>query len=249
MPVELRSTLYKVILASEEIESDDSIPTIATERRRTMKPQSLLSLLLPQPGRYATPILIDLNLLVFLAMALTGLGFFTFRADDLLAWGANFRPYIEGAGVLRLLTSTFVHGGFMHLCMNLYGLLIAGLLLEPILGSVRLALAYLITGVAGSIASVLVHAATVSVGASGAIFGLFGLLLVLMLLHHPRVATLRRVLMKNVLVFIGLNLFIGTVVPGIDNAAHIGGFLVGALLGLLLLVEQRARARRDQTPL
>jgi len=202
----------------------------------------LLALLIPRKRRYATPILIDISLAVFVLMVLSGAGFFSFRSDDLLAWGANFRPALDGAGSLRLLTSMFLHGGVLHLLMNMYGLLIAGSLLEPVLGSFRLMTSYLLTGLAGSIASVMFHPATVSVGASGAIFGLFGLLLVTMAMGDPRVAALRRVFMTNVLVFVGLNLALGFMVPGIDNAAHIGGFLMGALLGFLIVLEARAKA-------
>lgn len=137
----------------------------------------------------------------------------------------------------------FLHGGLIHLLMNLYGLLIAGSLLEPVIGSFRLMAAYLLTGLAGSIASVLFHPATVSVGASGAIFGLFGLLLVAMAMGDARVVALRRVLMTNILFFVGLNLALGFMLPGIDNAAHIGGFLMGALLGFLIVLEARAKAQ------
>ncbi len=203
----------------------------------------LLALLIPRKGRYATPILLDINLAVFALMVLSGAGFFSFRGEDLLAWGANFRPALDGAGSLRLLTSMFLHGGLIHLLMNMYGLLIAGTLLEPVLGSFRLMTAYLLTGLAGSIASVMFHPATVSVGASGAIFGLFGLLLVAMAMGDPRVAALRRVFMTNVLFFVALNLALGFMLPGIDNAAHIGGFLVGALLGFLIVLEARAKAQ------
>ena len=213
-----------------------------------MKRSPLLALLIPKKGRYTTAILLDLNIFVFALMVLSGAGFFAFRADDLLAWGANYRPALEGHGVLRLLTSMFLHGGLMHLLMNLYGLLIAGSLLEPALGSFRLAAAYLLSGLAGSVASVVVHPATVSVGASGAIFGLFGLLLVMMALGDGRVAALKRVFMTNVMVFVALNLVLGFLLPGIDNAAHIGGFLMGALLACLVVLEERAKARGTQAP-
>lgn len=208
-----------------------------------MKPRSpLLSLLTPRKGRYATALLLDIDIAVFVLMLLSGAGFLSFHTEALLAWGANHRPALEGAGSLRLLTSMFLHGGVIHLVMNLYGLAIAGTLLEPVVGSFRLMTAYLLAGLAGSIASVLFHPAAVSVGASGAIFGLFGLLLAMMAMNDPRVATLRRVFMSSVLLVIGLNLALGFLLPGIDNAAHVGGFLMGALLGFLVVIEARAKA-------
>jgi len=188
----------------------------------------------PSKGRFASTILMDINVAVFGLMVLAGLGFLTFRSEDLMAWGANYRPSLDGLGYLRLLTSTFVHGGLLHLFMNMYGLLIAGSLLEPALGARRFTLAYLLSGLAGSIGSAVYHPAAVSVGASGAIFGLFGLLLALLLRRDQRVAKLPRRLVNSLVTLIGINLVIGFLVPGIDNAAHIGGFVMGAALGVLM---------------
>ena len=205
--------------------------------------KSSFALLVPRKGRYATTVLLDLNLFVFALMVLSGHGLLAFRSDDLLAWGANYRPYMEGAGTVRLLTSLFVHGGLLHLLMNMYGLLVIGSMLESVLGRSRFVAAYLLAGVAGSVASVLFHDATVSVGASGAIFGLFGVLLVLMLRHDLRVLSLKKAYFNNIVFFIGLNLAIGFLVPGIDNAAHLGGFFMGTFLGFLSSSEQRYRER------
>lgn len=209
-----------------------------------MKRPSLLALFVPQPGRYATTVLMILNLAVFALMVLSGLGFMTFSSEALLAWGANYRPYLEGAGALRLLLSTFLHGGLLHLFMNMYGLLIIGTLLEPGLGARRFAIAYLLSGVAGSIGSALFYPATVSVGASGAIFGMFGMLLILLMRRDPRVANLPRRLLRSLLVLVAINLVIGLLVPGIDNAAHVGGFVVGALLGLVTSLQRRISEQR-----
>ena len=140
-----------------------------------------LRLLLPRPGNLIAPIIVALNLIVFLAMVFSGLGVETFRTVDLIAWGANYGPYVHGEGVVRLLTSTFVHGGLMHLALNVYGLIFAGMYLEPLIGPGLLAVVYGLTGIAASTTSVLIHPATVSVGASGAIFGLFGALIALLM--------------------------------------------------------------------
>ncbi|MBD0255211.1 MAG: rhomboid family intramembrane serine protease, partial [Cytophagales bacterium] len=142
---------------------------------------ALLVDLVPRPGFFVTPILMHLNLVLFLLMVIAGLGFLSFGNDDLLTWGANYRPLTVRGQWWRLLTSTFLHGGVLHLFMNLYGLLFVGLFLEPVLGRARLLLIYLLTGVLASLASLLWYPATVSVGASGAIFGLYGALLALLL--------------------------------------------------------------------
>ena len=139
-----------------------------------------LRFFLPRRETYALPLLIDLNLLVFATMAIAGPGFFSFSAQALLAWGANYRPAIHGFGVFRLVASQFVHGGIVHLVNNMYGLLFAGACLTRVLGNGKIIAAYLACGLCGSVASVAFHPATISVGASGAIFGLFGILLVLL---------------------------------------------------------------------
>ena len=95
------------------------------------------NIVLPQRTYYGLPILIDINVIVFIVMAMSGLGMVSFDRDDLLAWGANFRPLIHGFGMFRLVTSQFVHSGLMHLVGNLYGLLLAGLFLTPVVSNAR----------------------------------------------------------------------------------------------------------------
>jgi membrane associated rhomboid family serine protease len=199
-------------------------------------------LVLPRRAYYGLPILIDINVIVFVVMAMSGLGVVSFDRDDLLAWGAEFRPLIHGVGVFRLVTSQFVHGGLMHLVGNLYGLLLAGLFLTPVVTNARLIACYLLCGLGGSVASVLAHPATVSIGASGAIFGLFGILLTLLVLNDARFTHARTAILLNAGIFVGLNLLIGAASPGIDNAAHLGGLVVGAALGIGLFLVRRFRA-------
>jgi rhomboid protease GluP len=202
---------------------------------------TMLAVLIPNRHSYGLPLLLDINILVFVAMVMAGLGFVSFESDDLLRWGANYRPALHDVGLLRLITSQFVHGGVMHLGNNLYGLLMAGMFLVPITGNAGLLCCYLIAGLGGSIASAYMKAATVSVGASGAIFGLFGILIVLLLLRDERVAPIRSFIILNVGLFMGVNLFIGAFSHGIDNAAHVGGLAVGVILGVVLYVSERSR--------
>jgi rhomboid protease GluP len=182
---------------------------------------------------------------VFLAMALSGLGVVSFQREDLLRWGALARPSLEGVGLLRLVSYQFVHGGLAHLINNMYGLLLAGFVLEGIVGRGRLIQAYAIAGVLGGIASALVHPAGLTVGASGSIFGLFGVLLGLVALKDARVAPLRTFVVANCTVYVGLNLLLGSVSPGVDNAAHVGGLIGGLVMSWPL---SRARGKRADTP-
>jgi len=177
----------------------------------------------------------------------------SFDPDDLLAWGANYRPAIHGFGIFRLIASQFVHGGLIHLANNLYGLHFAGLFLSPVVINGRMIACYLLCGLGGSIASLVTHSATMSVGASGAIFGLFGILLTLDLLGDTRLAVMRKVIFIGGGIFVGWNLLIGATTPGIDNAAHVGGLLTGAVIGMSLFVlnlfnRQKPQVRPRERP-
>lgn len=194
--------------------------------------KEVLAILVPRKGYYVTPIIIDLNILLYLIMVFAGLGIVSFKAEDLLHWGGNFRPLVEEGQWWRLLTNTFLHGGLMHIVANMVGLLFVGLFLEPAIGTKRFAIFYVATGILASIASIWWHAATVSVGASGAIFGMYGVFLAL-LLRKVFPAELNKAFLTSTLVFVGFNLVMG-LAGGIDNAAHIGGLVSGFVIGLII---------------
>ena len=120
----------------------------------------------------------------------------------------------------------------MHVLANMYGLLFVGIFLEPLLGKIKFLLIYLVTGLLASIASIWWYEATVSVGASGAIFGLYGLFLAFML-KKVFPADFQKAFLVSTAIFIGYNLIMGFA-GGIDNAAHIGGLLSGFIIGLLV---------------
>lgn len=194
--------------------------------------KEMLEFFIPKKGFFVTPIIIDLNLLIYLGMIISGLGLVSFKGSDLLNWGANFRPLTTDGQWWRLLTSTFLHGGLMHILANMYGLLFVGIFLEPLLGAKKYAFVYLLTGILASVASIWWYDATVSVGASGAIFGLYGFFLACLLLKvfPPEFG---KAFLASTLVFVGFNLLMGFT-GGIDNAAHIGGLLSGFILGLIM---------------
>jgi rhomboid protease GluP len=227
-------------------QSKISSATKPADPARPPPPSFVRNLFVPTRKFYGLPILIDTNIVIFLVMALSGLGVMSFDSDDLLAWGANYRPAIHGLGIFRVITSQFVHGGLVHLANNLYGLLFAGIFLTPVAINGRLIACYLLCGLGGSIASVIAHPATMSVGASGAIFGLFGILLTLVLFGDARLATARKFIFLNTGIFVGLNLLIGAATPAIDNAAHLGGLLTGALIGVALFVLNRFNHDRSR---
>jgi membrane associated rhomboid family serine protease len=133
----------------------------------------------------------------------------------------------------RLWTVTLLHGSFLHLAFNMYALYLVGPIAERWYGSLRFLLFYLACAAAGSVASFVFGGDVPSVGASGAIFGLFGLLLASGRVHHP-VDRQSRALVGQLGMLILINIVFGFAVPGIDNAAHIGGLIAGFVIGVLV---------------
>ena len=193
------------------------------------KSKGILSLLIPVKGYFVTPLIIDLNILVFLLMIVSGVNILLPDTESLLNWGANFRPYTLEGQSWRLLTNCFLHIGILHLLFNMYALLYIGLLLEPRLGSGRFGIAYLVTGLLASITSLYWHPMTVSAGASGAIFGMYGVFLA-MLTTNLIDKSVRKPLFVSIAIFVGYNLLNG-MKGGIDNAAHLGGLISGMIIG------------------
>lgn len=187
----------------------------------------------PGPGYLITPLLIWLNVLIFLLMGFSGAGWMEPSGEALIRWGANFREGTLHGEPWRLWTCTVVHIGAVHLLMNMYALFFIGAMLEPYIGRWRMVLAYLLTGLAGSVFSLWWHPHGLSAGASGAIFGYYGLFLALLLTKAVG-ADVRRAMLGSVGIFVLYNLVAG-MRDGVDNAAHIGGLLSGLLLGLAML--------------
>ena len=184
-----------------------------------------------------TVLLIGLNLLVFVAMLVMGAGLWHSSNEIQLAWGANFGPATQDGQWWRLGSALFLHFGALHLLMNMWALWDGGQLVERMYGSARCAAIYFVSGLTGNLLSLIVqHGQAVSGGASGAIFGLYGALLVFLWRErqalHPREF---RWLFWGASGFSAVSIAFGFLIPGIDNAAHIGGFLTGMLSGVVLL--------------
>lgn len=195
--------------------------------------KDFFSIFKPTKGFFITPILLDLNILIFILMVINGANIMQPDNESLLNWGANFRPMTLEGGWWRLITNCFLHIGIFHLLMNMYALLYIGVLLEPHLGRTRFISAYLLTGITASLASLWWHDLTISAGASGAIFGMYGVFLA-MLTTNLIEKTARKALLTSIAIFVGYNLING-LKGGIDNAAHIGGLLGGLVIGYTLI--------------
>jgi rhomboid protease GluP len=196
---------------------------------RGQQMRNLLGAFKPTRGNYVTPVLVIINVLIFILMAIDGAHIMQPDSEILIKWGANFKPMTLDGQWWRLITSCFVHIGILHLLLNMYALTYIGAALEPFLGPARLLTAYLLTGIAASTTSLWWHDLSVSAGASGAIFGLFGVFFA-MLTTNLIEKTQRNALLKSIGLFIVLNLAIGSQ-GSIDNSAHIGGLVSGVLIG------------------
>jgi len=194
---------------------------------------------------WLTPAIIYINAAIFLLTVAYTQSLMWFPARALVELGANFGPLTLDGQWWRLLTSVFLHGGLLHLVFNAIVLANIGIFLEPLLGRVSFIIVYLLTGLLASTASLVFNDNVVSVGASGAIFGMYGFFLALLTtnLFKP---DFRSMFLKNTLGFVGLNIAIGFFGP-IDNAAHIGGLVSGFVLGYVWLPYVRHRAQRQRS--
>ncbi|MCH8531812.1 MAG: rhomboid family intramembrane serine protease [Saccharospirillum sp.] len=203
-----------------------------------------MNLFTPRPGYWLTPLIIYLNTGIFLLVALMTQSILWFPARELIILGGNFGPLTVDGQWWRLLSSVFLHGGLLHLVFNAIVLANIGIFLEPLLGRRSFAVVYLTTGILASLTSLMFNFGVVSVGASGAIFGMYGFFVALLTtnLFKPE---FRNTFLRNTLGFIVLNIAIGFFGP-IDNAAHIGGLVSGFILGFVWLPAIRKRAIRNR---
>jgi rhomboid protease GluP len=188
------------------------------------------------PTIWVTHTLVAVNVAVWLAMLWSGVDLFSVPADLLLIWGANAASEVQRGQWWRLLSSMFLHGGLVHVAMNMIGLISLGSLVERIYGHRLFALLYLCSGLAGSALSLHYSAQrSVSVGASGAIFGIAGALIVAVVQHRHRLPkAFSQEVTGGTAVFVLYSLVQGVTHKGIDNSAHMGGLVMGCLLGWLL---------------
>ena len=190
----------------------------------------------------ATPVtyaLLAANVGVFLLMAIVSGG--SEDTDTLIAFGAKTNRLLQSGEWFRLITPIFIHAGLLHLLLNSYALWVVGTQVEKLYGSARFLLIYLLSGVGGVAGSYFGQIFLQkpldmpSVGASGAIFGLFGVLAVFGFRYRREMPpAIRRAMTAGVLPVIAVNLIIGFSIRFIDNSAHIGGLLTGAALTLIV---------------
>lgn len=205
--------------------------------------KDVLRFLNPFGENKATAILLLLNIFVFITMIFSGLNIVSPTPLELLEIGGNRRFEVLNGEYWRLLTSMFIHGGVLHLIMNLIGLGIGSSLLEKDLGYVKLIVVYIICGILASLASIYWHENTVSVGASGAIFGLYGLILAFTVFKiYPNY--MRGMTWMLLGLYAGVSLLFGFF-GGIDNAAHFGGLISGFIIGGILILINKEQLKKN----
>ena len=190
-------------------------------------------LALPVP--WVTRTLVGLNVLVFVGMVASGGSPAAFTNLFVLQWGANFGPLSLGPQPWRMLASNYVHGGLLHIALNMWCLWNLGALAEFLFGRWTFVWVYTFCGIAGSLASLWWHPNVVGVGASGAIFGLAGALIAAIYLGklpYPKQAF--GGVLRSLLAFAGYNLLFGAAISVVDNSAHVGGLIMGLILGTVI---------------
>jgi rhomboid protease GluP len=198
----------------------------------TPAPSGRTDLSLPQTRPIVTYFLLAVIGVVFLLEVLLG---GSTSMETLYIMGAQVNSLVAAGEVWRLFTAMFLHIGITHFAFNAWALLSLGRDLESYYGSPRFVLIYLFSGLAGGVAYFLVGPPNVlSAGASGAIFGLVGAELAFILSNHRLFGSGGRQRLVNLAALLAVNLLLGFTVPGINNIAHIGGFVGGLLLGLAL---------------
>lgn len=196
------------------------------------------------PKAPVTPTIIGINAAVFILMVAAGAGL-DGDARVALQFGANYGPLTWNGQAWRLLAAAFVHFGIIHIAFNMYALYYGGLWTERLYGSARFAVIYLLSALAGSVVSSCWDAMRLSAGASGAVFGVYGALLVFFMRRRGDIPLdLLKGVRNGAISLCVYSLAMGAVLPTVDNSAHIGGLLGGAATGWLLVrpFEPAARA-------
>ena len=184
--------------------------------------------------------LIFINILVYILTALLSADPVSISPRVLVAFGALYGPLVLVYDEWwRLFTAMFLHGGMTHIMMNMFSLYIVGRPIELYFSRWSYLAIYLFSGLMGAIASLYMHPQSVGVGASGAIFGIFGAIAGFFIVYKKIIGSQSKEFMKNFAVVIAINLFLGLSIPSIDMSAHIAGLVVGIIGGVILAKHPR----------
>lgn len=202
--------------------------------QKTIKNEKKLAKIFSPKKPVITYALIVLNIMVYLFMLLCD------TVDQTYFYAlANDYEGIQNRQIYRLITSMFLHSDIIHIACNMYALYILGPVVERYYGKTKFLIIYMLSGILGSIFSAaFMSADTISIGASGAIFGLLGSIAYFTYYYR---ATLQGLLRSQILPVILLNLALGFMIPGIDVSGHIGGLIGGILVSMAIGIGDKGR--------
>lgn len=179
--------------------------------------------------------LIVINILGYLLSAFLSKSLIDMDIEVLVNMGALYGPItVLDSEWWRLLSAMFLHGGMTHLLMNMFSLYLIGRGVEQYFNTTSYVSIYLFSGLLGGLASLYMHPASVGVGASGAIFGIFGAMAGFFLAHREKIEAHTKAFMKDFAMIIGINLVLGFSIPSVDVSAHVGGLVIGFIGGYVV---------------
>lgn len=193
----------------------------STNERKNKKMEKIFSSKKP----IITEIIITICVIMFFV---SGMGF---DLNSLLYFGANSSLLVRSGEIFRLITYMFLHAGFIHIFLNMYSLYIVGTKVEDFFGKWKYIIIYLFSGICGGLLSIGLNQNVISVGASGAIFGLFGALIYFGYTYRGYVGAIVKSQIVPIVIY---NLIIGFFIPGIDMWGHVGGLFAGMLTANML---------------
>ena len=223
--------LPKTMKASKKEEGIELFAKLTNDiSKHNVKDNEMIRNVFTRKTPVITYILIGICALMYFGPLLLG------TSNEFINKYAIYKPYILGGEYYRLLTGTFLHANLVHLLFNCYALYVIGSQLESYLGRFKYLIVYLFSAITGSLMSIIFLGNGVSVGASGAIFGLMGSMIYFG--YHYRVY-LEEVLKTQIIPLVIVNLVIGFLSTGIDNFAHIGGLIGGFIITIALGVKYK----------
>lgn len=253
--------LLKTVAAIAAETSPETLHAAYEERQPRIRPEGdaihltrsrpvvagFMQVFMPVKGYFITPILIVLNVFIFLLLTNKWLfpesSGWAPHQQVLEHFGASFKPLTLFGEPWRLVSAAFLHADGLHLFFNMYAIMVCGIYLEPLLGRWRFLLVYLLCAIMASLTSLWWYDITPTLGASGAVFGLFGFILTLSL-HHFLEPGERKALLTSIGLYILLSLSTIFLSTNFDHASHIGGLVAGMLLAQLLYAGLQKNATR-----
>lgn len=179
--------------------------------------------------------LIGINIVIYIFSSFFSQDIIDMDMQTLVDMGALYGPLTVLKGEWwRLFTAMFLHAGMTHLLMNMFSLYLIGRGMEMYFSTRSYLTIYLFSGLLGGLISLYMHTNSVGVGASGAIFGVFGALAGFFLAHRDKIEAHSKAFMKDFAIVLGINLVLGLSIPSIDVSAHIGGLIIGLIGGFVI---------------